>query len=126
MDPKTNKIDPDFTKSVFLSGDGLAAEEAARRAAEEELWRSKGVVDNTEFMPHYSPKKPTQLSKLKGMLDGPVRSKPLRIVHKARLPSGKRTAPPVAAPASIFTSDPYEDPKDFTATLKVGRGSMCV
>ena len=45
MDPKTNKIDPDFTKSVFLSGDGLAAEEAARRAAEEELWRSKVVVD---------------------------------------------------------------------------------
>ena len=110
---------PDFFKSVFLCGDGLAAEEAANRQREEDEWQAKVVVDNVRFTPHFTSNHPTQLHKLKGMLDGKVKHKGLRIVHKARLPSGKKTAPPVAAPASIFTGQEYENPVDFTTTLKV-------
>ena len=109
---------PDFFKSVHLTGDGLAKEEAAAKKRQEEEWMKKVVVDDLRFQPHYPPKTTTQLNKLEGLLKGPVKDKSLRIVHRAKLPSGKRTAAPTAAPISILTSEPFVPASDFTANLK--------
>jgi hypothetical protein len=113
----------DFYNSVHLSGSGAAAEAAAQREREKADWESKVVVDNVKFQPFVGPKTLTQLDKVHGILEGPVQKKSLRIVHNAKLPSGKRTAPPVAAPVTI-TTDPYTPPRDFAASFGVRRGYL--
>ncbi len=62
----------------------------------------------------------SQLDRLADILDGEVEKKALRVVHNARLPSGKRTAPPIAAPISTVATGQFADPVDFTVGLKVG------
>ena len=58
------------------------------------------------------------MDKLQDILDGEVEKVALKIVHGAKLPSGKRTAAPGAPPISI-NNEPYKDPVEFTSTLKV-------
>jgi hypothetical protein len=108
-----------FFDSVFLSGDGLAAEEAAAAAAEVAAWRSKVVVDDVHFRAHPSKQGAgNQIDKFKSMLDGPPKSRGIAIVHRAKLPSGKRAGAPNAAPVSMLSAEEYEDPVDFTTKLK--------
>lgn len=63
--------------------------------------------------------RPLQMSKTDDILHGPAQSVGLRIVRNATLPSGKRV-PLRPPPISAFSSEPYEDPKDFTADLRPG------
>ena len=50
------------------------------------------------------------------MLSDKVHKKGLQVVHRARIPSGKRV-PLRPAPKSIFAAEPYAPPSDFTSTL---------
>ena len=108
-----------FYRSVHLpaDGSGLAAEAEAARRRELEDWTSKLVVDNVRFVPHFT-RGMAQTDKCADTLDGEVRKVALRIVHNAKLPSGRATSPPRAAPVSAFIDDPYSNPTDFTALLK--------
>lgn len=109
---------------MHLSGTGAAAELKALKEREKAAWEERVVVDSVKFQPHYGPKKLTQLDKLEGILEGPVLAKSLRIIHNAKLPSGKRTAPPVKAPVTL-TVEPYATPVDFASTFKVCAPLAC-
>jgi|EP00945_MAST-04E_sp_MAST-4E-sp1_P000018 hypothetical protein len=116
----TKALDVDFYKSVHMGGDGVEAEmeEALKRARQE--WKDKVLVDNIHFNTHYGEKgtKPSQLGKLDSILDGGTAKKlGLRVVHNAKLPSGKRI-PFKPPPATIMALDEFEDPKDFTEGMR--------
>ncbi|TMW55410.1 hypothetical protein Poli38472_013301 [Pythium oligandrum] len=105
---------PDYFKSVHLCGEGLRREMEEALQKEQDEWERKLVVDRSQIkflahgnicsLPHQG--KPSQLDKLTDILNAPVRSKPLRIVRNATLPSGKRV-PLQAAPASILNQQEY-------------------
>jgi hypothetical protein len=110
---------PDFFRSVHLTGAGLAEEKRAQKAADEAAWLAKVVVDNVDFkVGGFKVRdRPLQTSKTDDILKGPALSKPLLIVRNAKLPSGKKV-PLRALPISAFSADPYADPRDFTADLR--------
>ena len=111
---------PAWGKSVHLMTEDEAAEaEYERKVKAKEEWASKVVVDNVRLNPHYGVRgdKPSQLNKLQDILEGKAKHKGIRIVQNSRLPSG-RPVPLRAPPATIFADDDYEDPVDFTTTLK--------
>ena len=58
------------------------------------------------------------LDKQKDILEGKPKKRALKIVRNATLPSGKRIPLRAAPAATIFMEDEYEDPVDFTTTLK--------
>lgn len=110
---------PDFFTSVHLTGSGLAQEKAENKRLEEEAWKSKVVVDHLDFkVGGYNVRdRPLQINKTDDILKGPALSKGIRIVRNAKLPSGKKV-PLRALPISALSSEPYEDPRDFTADLR--------
>ncbi|CAM9261129.1 unnamed protein product, partial [Discosporangium mesarthrocarpum] len=122
---QTIRADPDFFRSVHLVGDGLELEKAESRRKEEELWRSKVVVDDTDFhVGSFSVRdRPLQTERAKDILHSPVRKTAFRMVRNARLPSGRR-APLHPPPVSVFASDPFTDPRDFTEDLRRDRPEL--
>lgn len=122
-------VNPDYFKSVHLCGDGLRKEMEEALQQEQDEWERKVVVDRKQikFLAHGNicslpPSKgpqSTQLDKLRDILNGPVQSKPLRIVKNATLPSGKRV-PLLPPPASIMSLQEYSGPvaATFTKTLR--------
>lgn len=111
---------PDFYRSVHLTGAGLVEERAAQVAAEEAAWQAKVVVGSIDF--HVGGfrvrDRPLQVHRTDDILKGPPKSLGLKMVRNARLPSGKRV-PLRAAPISALSQgEEYADPKDFTADLR--------
>ncbi|OQR91686.1 hypothetical protein THRCLA_08915 [Thraustotheca clavata] len=107
-------LNPEYFKSVHLVGDGLAKEMEEAKAKEHQEWLDKLVVDqdNLRFIAHgnimgQGRVKPSALDKPRDILEGAPKSKPIRIVRNAKLPSGK-PVPLVAAPVSIMCSDTYK------------------
>lgn len=120
----TQQNDKDFYKSVHMGGDGVEQEmiEAAKRAKQE--WLDAVIVDNIHYQPHYGEQvgvegaKPSQLGKLQDILSGSFPEKlGLKVVHKAKLPSGKRV-PFKPPPPSMLSRLPYKDPEDFTVGMR--------
>lgn len=111
---------PDFFKSIHLGGEAMAREMQELAQKEKEQWEKKVVVDSTRFNPHHGVRhRESQTQKVGSLLDGPVKSKSLRIIHNARLPSGKQTAPPVAAPVNALMSEEYGSGLDISKTFRV-------
>ncbi|KAF0690447.1 Aste57867_18179 [Aphanomyces stellatus] len=107
-------VNAGYFKSVHLVGDGLAKEMEEAKAKEHQEWLYKLVVDrdNLRFIAHgdimgQGRAKPSSLDKPCDILAGQVRSKPLRIVRNAKLPSGKHV-PLQAMPVSIMDQDEYK------------------
>ena len=115
----TLNANPDYFKSVHLTGAGLADEKAAQKAAEEAAWQAKVVVDHLDFkVGGFNVRdRPLQMSRTDDVVKGPVKNKPLLMVRNAKLPSGKKV-PLRPLPISAFSSEPYSDPRDFTADLR--------
>ncbi len=115
----TQQNDKDFYRSVHMGGDGVEAEleEAAKRAKQE--WLDAVIVDSIHYQPHYGEKgsKPSQLGKLEDILANPPRKLGLKVVHRAKLPSGKRV-PLKVPPPSMLSNSPFADPVDFTAGMR--------
>ena len=120
----TQQNDKDFYRSVHMGGDGVEQEmfEAAKRAKQE--WLDAVIVDNIHYQPHYGEQvgvegaRPSQLGKLQDILSGELPKKlGLKVVHKAKLPSGKRI-PFKTPPPSMLSSSPFKDPVDFTAGMR--------
>ena len=97
---------PAFFKSVHLVGKEVHEEMEERKRKEAEDWRRKVVVDNLRFLPYSGTKaqKPSQLDKLKGILRGRPNKRGLKVVARAKLPSGKRI-PLKPPPVSIFNHE---------------------
>ncbi|KAH9187617.1 hypothetical protein AeNC1_010413 [Aphanomyces euteiches] len=130
-------VNPEYFKSVHLVGDGLAKEMEEAKAKEHKEWLEKIVVDhdNLRFIAHgdimgQGRARPSALDKPQDILAGTVRSKPLRIVRNAKLPSGKQV-PLHAMPVSIMNQDEYKggakqmierdrDPSQFVARTNQG------
>lgn len=98
---KDGSRNPDFFKSVHLSGDGVEAEAKERKAQEHQDWLDRVVVDTLDFKAHQGSKgdKPSQLDKLRDILDSKPKKKGIYMVRNATLPSGKRVplrVPPVS------------------------------
>ncbi|CAM9755289.1 unnamed protein product, partial [Choristocarpus tenellus] len=112
-------VNPGFFQSVHLGGDGLAKEKADTKLKEEEIWKSKVVVDNTDFLVgSFSVRdRPLQVDRAKEILQSPIKKTAFRMVRNARLPSGRR-ALLRPAPVSAFASEPFVDHKDFTVDLR--------
>jgi len=119
---KMEEKNPDFFKSVHLTGAGLAQERAATKKREAELWQAKVVVDDLDFKVggFVQRDKVLQINKTADILKGAVQSKALRLVRNATLPSGKKIVWETA-PFSAFSGELYEDPKDFTADLRASK-----
>ncbi|GBG33731.1 Hypothetical Protein FCC1311_099542 [Hondaea fermentalgiana] len=100
---KDGSRNPEFFRSVHLSGDGVEAEAQARKAQEHQEWLDRVVVDTLDFKAHQGVKgeKPTQLDKIRDILDSKPRKKGIYMVRNVTLPSGKR-APLRAPPVSIM------------------------
>jgi len=114
--------DPDFFKSVFLSGTSMAQEDAAAKKKEQDDWEAKVVVDNLDFNAHGSTRgntsnRPSQLDKTKDILDSKPQKLSMRIVRTGKLPSGK-SAKYQRAPVTIHNKEEYTDPRDFTVDLR--------
>ncbi|RQM25319.1 hypothetical protein B5M09_000896 [Aphanomyces astaci] len=106
-------VNAEYFKSVHLVGDGLAKEMEEAKAKDQKEWMDKLVVDrdNLRFIAHgdimgQGRARPSPLDKPCDILAGPVRSKPLRIVRAAKLPSGK-AVPLQAMPVTIMDQDVY-------------------
>lgn len=103
-----------YFRSVHLCGDGLRHEQEEALKRELADWERRLVVDKSQrrFLAHgnttgLSRATPaSQLDKIADILEGPVRSKPLRIVKNAALPSGKRV-PLEAPPVTIHNQQAY-------------------
>ena len=100
---KDGSRNPSFFKSVHLVGNEVHEEMEARKRKELEEWRRKVVVDNLRFLPYSgtTAEKPSQLDKLKGILRGRPKKRGLKVVARAKLPSGKKI-PLKPPPVSIF------------------------
>ncbi|KAF1328476.1 hypothetical protein FI667_g6738, partial [Globisporangium splendens] len=100
--------------SVHLCGDGLRREQEEALKREQDEWERRPVVDKKQikFLAHGnvmgvpSSRPLSQLDKITDILDGVPRSKPIRIVKNATLPSGKRV-PLDTAPVTIHDQQPY-------------------
>ena len=76
-------------------------------------------MDRIDFVAHQTTGVSTSaLDKKKDILEGKPKKRALKMVRNATLPSGKRVPLRAAPAATIFMEDEYEDPVDFTTTLK--------
>ena len=111
--------DTEYLRSVHLCGEGLAAEAAETKRKEEALFRSKVVVDSLDFKVgnFLQIDRPSQTDRNKEILHGPVKSRALKIVRNAKLPSGKsvKLRPP---PYSMFSQGEYVEAHDFAEDLR--------
>ena len=117
-------VNKDYFKSVHLVGDAIVAEMEDAKRRELKEWEDKIVVDrnNLRFLAHGSVcgrgrQKPNQVDRQHGILDGEARSKPLRIVQNAKLPSGKRV-PLRPNPITIMSEDEYQEPSSFLKNMR--------
>ena len=112
---------PGFFNSVHggETEEGLFEEQQAEKKRAEDEWMAKVCVDSLDFLVggFVQKDKPDQLDRVSDILDGPALKKSLLIVRNAKLPSGKKI-PLRPPPYSIFSKEPYGDPKDFTADLR--------
>ncbi|KAE9349613.1 hypothetical protein PF008_g6818 [Phytophthora fragariae] len=106
-------VNTDFFRSVHLCGEGLRLEMEEALKKEQDEWDRRLVVDKKQlkFLAHGNicslpREKPSQLDKISDILKGPARSKPIRIVKNAALPSGKRV-PLEKAPVTIHNQEEY-------------------
>ena len=105
---KDGTHNPEFFKSVHLNTDDMAEEIAAEKKREEEEWRAR-ILGPLHFRPHCGLKgKACHADKMKDILDGPAVKKGVRVVRRAKLPSGK-AIPFEKTPATIFLEDPWVD-----------------
>ncbi|CAM9490581.1 unnamed protein product, partial [Hapterophycus canaliculatus] len=111
--------DPGFFRSVHLVGEGLAREKEQAKQRAQELWRSKVVVDDTDFrVGNFSVRDtPLQADRAKDILRSPITKKAFKIVCNARLPSGKQV-PLLPPPVSAFSLEPFAEPEDFTVSIR--------
>ena len=115
----TQEIDEVFFRSVHMGGDGVEQEMFEAMKKKKQEWLDAVIVDNIHYQPHYGERgdKPSQLGKLDDILSRPPQKLGLKVVHRAKLPSGKRIlfrAPPASMMANSF----FEDPKDFTEGMR--------
>ena len=118
----TQQDDKDFYKSVHMGGDGVEQEmiEAAKRSKQE--WLDKVIVDNIHYQPHYGEQVGVRCSPITTWqaaghsIRRIARKLGLKVVHKAKLPSGKHI-PFKTPPPSMLSSSPFKDPVDFTAGM---------
>lgn len=119
-------VNAEYFRSVHLCGEGLRHEQEEALKRELEEWERRLVVDKKQikFLAHGNitglPRdKPAQLDKISDILRGSARSKPIRIVKNATLPSGKRV-PLEAPPVSILNQQEYAGSVDtqFASTLR--------
>lgn len=106
-------VNSDYFRSVHLCGEGLRREMEDALKKEQEDWERRLVVDKKQlkFIAHGNicsqpREKPSQLDKISDILKGSARSKPIRIVKNATLPSGKRV-PLEKAPVTIHNQEEY-------------------
>jgi hypothetical protein len=87
----TQEIDEVFFRSVHMGGDGVEKEMLEAMKKKKQEWLDAVIVDNIHYQPHYGEKgdKPSQLGKLDDILSQPPQKLGLKIVHRAKLPSGK-------------------------------------
>ena len=115
----TQEIDEVFFRSVHMGGDGVEEEmlDAMKKVKEE--WLAAVIVDNIHYKPHFGEigDQPSQLGKLDDILKGPPNKLGLKMMYRAKLPSGKRI-PFKAPPASMMAQSFFEDPKDFTDGMR--------
>tara|TARA_B110000211_G_C13646473_1_gene363963 strand:- start:54 stop:548 length:495 start_codon:yes stop_codon:yes gene_type:complete len=102
-----------------MGGDGVEQEMFEAMKKKKQEWLDAVIVDNIHYQPHYGERgdKPSQLGKLDDILSRPPQKLGLKVVHRAKLPSGKRIlfrAPPASMMANSF----FEDPKDFTEGMR--------
>ena len=124
--------DAEFFRSVHLCGEGLQKEMDEAKLREAELFRSKVCVDSLDFKvdgfnveasrtnrnSRFNHEAPLQLDRTKDILHLPVKSKALRIVRNAKLPSGKKVPLRALELSSFSKHETYEDPHDFTLDLR--------
>merc|ERR1719198_1497069 len=105
-------------------------DEAKRR--QEELFQSKVVVDSLDFKVdgfnieasrtnrtnRFDHEAPLQLDKTRDILHMPVKSKAMRIVRNAKLPSGKKVPLRSLELSNFSKNEVFEDPHDFTLDLR--------
>lgn len=119
-------VNAEYFRSVHLCGDGLRLEQEEALKREQEEWERRLVVDKKQikFLAHGNitslpRKKPSQLDKITDILKGTPRSKPIRIVKNAALPSGKRV-PLEAPPVTIHNQQEHAGSvaTQFAATMR--------
>uniref|UniRef100_K3WSZ6 Uncharacterized protein n=1 Tax=Globisporangium ultimum (strain ATCC 200006 / CBS 805.95 / DAOM BR144) TaxID=431595 RepID=K3WSZ6_GLOUD len=120
-------VNNEYFRSVHLCGDGLRREQEEALKCEQDEWERRLVVDKKQikFLAHGnimgipSSRPLSQLDKITDILDGVPRSKPIRIVKNATLPSGKRV-PLDTAPVTIHDQQPYagDVATQFASTLR--------
>jgi len=90
--------DPEYWKTVFISGDGLAAEMEADKQREKDEWEKKVVVDDVMFRAVLHARAAAQIDRSESMLKGPPVKKSLRQTHVPQMP------------ISMFAEDePYDE-----------------
>jgi hypothetical protein len=124
---------PFYFQSVFLGGEGMAAEEAAAKEREHKTFMSKVVVDNLDFSAHGNTRGqtnqynncPSQLDKAKDVRKGDIDNKSMRIVSNVRVPNGiTNKAKPMKKfdletnPVAAINVDEFENPADFTKSMR--------
>ena len=80
-----------FFRSVHMGGDGVEQEMHDAEKRKKQEWLDAVIVDNIHYQPHYGERgnKPSQLGKLDDILSRPPQKLGLKVVHRAKLPSGE-------------------------------------
>lgn len=115
----TLETDPGFFSSVHLVNAKLTQEQQEIARQEQELWRSKVVVEDLSFRVGglRSKDRPSQLDRAADILHDPPMTVPLKKIRNARLPSGKR-APLRPAPLGMLSSEPFIESTYFAESLR--------
>lgn len=96
--------DPDYTKSVFLSGESMIREQKEYEEKVYKDWLSKVVVDDIEFKTYIPKGGASQGDKCGDILELPVKKYALKMVRNCHLPSGKYV-PLRPPPKTIFAGE---------------------
>lgn len=111
--------DGNYWKSVHLTGDGLAQEQAETKARELKMWKDKVLVDNIHFVPHITQKRTNQIDRYKGLLKSKPRKKILRDLRKGmkrcRIKAQGRLEP---LPISAFNKGKFVPRGNFMKSIE--------
>lgn len=108
----SNEKDPDYTRSVFLSGESMIREQREYEENMKKEWLEKVVVDDIEFKPYIPFGEGAQADKCGDILADPPKKLSLKMVRNVKLPSGKY-CPLRPPPKTIFADGQFSQP-DFT------------